>query len=649
MLPAPSRKWFAKSEGSLSILKLHWPQRRRTRVIAAGAAALTAAVTVGAVAWTAGAEEPEASPRQAEYDTAAAEHGVPETVLLGVSYMQSRWSDHGGEPSTAGGFGPMHLTAEVETLNGAGHHHEDDARGDDTRPMDLPEEEAEEPTAPSGPTTIDDAAELTGTTESELRSDPAANIAGGAALLAHYQADLGVDSDDPADWYGAVARYSGAEDEATAARFADEVFEVIQTGEVEDTDDGRVELVASSVDPDESQIALLGLSATTDGPTTCPEQLGCEWIPAPYASTGPLPSNYGNHDLADRENNIDINAIIIHDTEGSYNGTLDVVQDPKRISWNYTIRSSDGHIAEHLDHKNVGWQAGNWAVNMRSLGVEHEGFAASGSWYTEILYRNSAELVGYLADRYDVPIDRAHILGHDNVPGSDHWDPGPYWDWGHYFQLMGVPLEHATSDIATGVVTIAPDFANNRPVMTGCDTSNDAAECPVRGSSTVFLYAEPSLDAPLLNSASNSVDDLGARVGYGQQYAVAEVQGDWVAIWYQGKKGWILNQEDNPVLAPARGQVAVPNHAGIQVWRDTFPEESAYEGTGATYRPNGKLFTIDPGQSYVVGEELQSQALWAKTYNTPTFVVDGDTVFYQIQVGHRLGYVNAADVTLTEA
>jgi hypothetical protein len=624
---------------------LHPLRTRRRKAVLAGATALAAAAAAGTVAWTAAAQEPAASPRQAEYTAAAAEYGVPESVLLGVSYMQSRWTDHGGEPSTAGGFGPMHLTAEVESLNGAGDHHDGDARGDDTRPMELPEEEAHEAGTP-GPLTIDDAASLTGATEEELRTDPAANIAGGAALLADYQAGLGVDSDDPADWYAAVARYSGAEDEATAARFADEVYGLIATGATEDTDDGTVTLASETVDPDESGLAALGLTALDTSNTTCPATLGCEWIPAPYQQWGTAASQYGNHDLADRENDIDINAIVIHDTEGYYDGTLDIVQDPKRISWNYTVRSSDGHIAEHLDHSNVGWQAGNWAVNMRSLGVEHEGFAADGSWYTEILYRNSAELVGFLADRYDVPIDRAHILGHDNVPQSTHWDPGPYWDWGHYFQLLGSPLEHATGAITGGAVTVAPDFDDNRPVLTGCDTSDDAAPCPVRGTSTVLLYSEPSLDAPLLNGASNSVDDLGARAGYGQRFAVAEAQGDWVAVWYQGVKGWILNPEDNPVLAPAQAYVVVPERDDVTVWRDTYPEAAAYEGTGATYRPNLAVATIDADQAYVMGEELSSQALWAKTYDTPTFVVTGETVFYQIQIGHRIGYVDAADVTI---
>ncbi|MFD2350827.1 hypothetical protein ACFSTC_18120 [Nonomuraea ferruginea] len=47
--------------------------------------------------------------RQDDFASAAREYGVPVSVLLGVSYLQSRWDAHAGEPSTAGGYGPMHL------------------------------------------------------------------------------------------------------------------------------------------------------------------------------------------------------------------------------------------------------------------------------------------------------------------------------------------------------------------------------------------------------------------------------------------------------------------------------------------------------------------------------------------------------------
>ena len=118
------------------------------------------------------------------------------------------------------------------------------------------------------------------------------------------------------------------------------------------------------------------------------------------------------------------------------------------MSWQYTMRSSDGHVWQHVNANDVAWHAGNWYVNMHSIGIEHEGFAAQGAtWFTESLYRNSAKLVSYLAAKNDIPLDRAHIIGHDQVPGTIpstvagmHWDPGPYWDWEHYFDLLGAPI-----------------------------------------------------------------------------------------------------------------------------------------------------------------------------------------------------------------
>ncbi|MBO0842990.1 MAG: N-acetylmuramoyl-L-alanine amidase, partial [Nocardioides sp.] len=56
-----------------------------------------------------------ATDRQAVFARAAQTSGVPESVLLAVSYMESRWDDHGDAPSSAGGFGPMNLTDVAAT------------------------------------------------------------------------------------------------------------------------------------------------------------------------------------------------------------------------------------------------------------------------------------------------------------------------------------------------------------------------------------------------------------------------------------------------------------------------------------------------------------------------------------------------------
>ncbi len=66
--------------------------------------------------------------------------GVPQSVLLGVSYLQSRWDAHDGAPSVTGGYGPMHLADARTAPASAGHHASgsEDPRGDDTRPALRP-------------------------------------------------------------------------------------------------------------------------------------------------------------------------------------------------------------------------------------------------------------------------------------------------------------------------------------------------------------------------------------------------------------------------------------------------------------------------------------------------------------------------------
>ena len=84
------------------------------------------------------AEQRDSSQLQRQFADAAKEYRVPQSVLLGVSYLQSRWDAHDGAPSVSGGYGPMHLTDARTALAGAaahaGHAATEDARGDTARP-----------------------------------------------------------------------------------------------------------------------------------------------------------------------------------------------------------------------------------------------------------------------------------------------------------------------------------------------------------------------------------------------------------------------------------------------------------------------------------------------------------------------------------
>ncbi|MFC9843500.1 N-acetylmuramoyl-L-alanine amidase [Streptomyces sp. NPDC060223] len=607
---------------------------------------------------------------QSAFADAAAEYHVPQSVLLAVSYLQSRWDAHGGAPSVSGGYGPMHLTDARTAIAEAPHHSEgtEDARGDSSRPALHPDTAV--PTnseLPARLKTLPKAAELTGLPAEQLRTDTAANVAGGAALLAAAQRDLGEPlSGDAADWYGAVARFSGADDTSTAATYADDVYDVIRGGEQRTTDAGQqVRLTAQpELSPDTAQLGRAGLRTVSAAGTECPTTVSCEWIPAPYEEFGD--GDYGNHDLGSRPASQSIKYIVIHDTEGTWNGVLQMVQDPTYVSWNYTLRSTDGHIAQHVKAKDVAWHAGNWYVNAKSIGLEHEGFLASpDAWYTEEMYRASARLVAYLAKKYAIPLDRQHIIGHDNVPGTTtstipgmHTDPGPYWDWQHYFTLLGHPFR-ATAKAGGGLVTVLPDFTSNRPAYTGCVTSGEP--CAVHGSSEVRLYSAADEKSPLIKdiglrpgggASTIDVNDIGSRVSTGQRYAVADRDGDWTAIWYLGQKAWFKNPPKQPTAVSASGLVITPRTglSEIPVYGRAYPEKAAYPAGVPVQSVSPLPYKLLAGQEYAVGDKVPGEYYYAPTFDTTSHkVVIGKDMYYEIQFGHRVAFVRAADVRLASS
>ncbi len=321
--------------------------------------------------------------------------------------------------------------------------------------------------------------------------------------------------------------------------------------------------------------------------------LPCESIPAPYEQYGSTPSQYGNHDIANRpQDKLTIDYVVIHDTEGTYPRAIELVTDPTYLGWHYTINSANGHVAQHVNPKNVGFHAGNWYVNMHSVGIEHTGFAATGAtWYTESMYRSSAALVKHLSKEYDFPLDRAHVIGHDQVPGiltgnipGMHWDPGPYWDWENYMALLGKPL--VAKPGTSNVVTIVPGFEGNTQPVTNCD--GKGSPCETQGSNFVYLHTAPSESAPLVNDlglhqkgqpSTTEVSDIGPRATAGQKFRVVKRQDGWTAVWWLGELAWFkdTNPSGAPVTRPSSGKVVSARGADeVPVYGRAYPEQSAY-------------------------------------------------------------------------
>ncbi|MFG2308006.1 N-acetylmuramoyl-L-alanine amidase [Streptomyces sp. NPDC048566] len=154
---------------------------------------------------------------------------------------------------------------------------------------------------------------------------------------------------------------------------------------------------------------------------------GAEWTPATSS----------NYTASDRPDSYGLDYVVIHVTQATYADTLSIFRNPqKQVSAHYVVRSADGHVAQCVRERDVAWHAGNWDYNTRSIGIEHEGWVDKPAFFTNALYEESARLTAAICDRYGIPKDRSHILGHYQVPGSDHTDPGPNWDWTRYIRLV---------------------------------------------------------------------------------------------------------------------------------------------------------------------------------------------------------------------
>lgn len=632
-------------------------------VAALGTGAASASPSTGPAAHRSAAVAASAQ-RQQDFAEAARATGVPQSVLMAVSYEESRWETHHGQPSMAGGYGPMHLT-DVAGMPG-----NRDARGDLARP--VPQSAGSVGSAE----TLPRAAALSHLPAATLKTDPAANLRAGAALLASdaRRVNRGALPRSIDGWYAAVADYADARDTAGAQGFADLVYGVLRTGESLTTSDGQTLTLTAhpNLAPSRDVSALrLAAPAKVAGSAVpeCPPTLDCNFVPAAYAQNSSDPGDYGDYDTANRPKDVRIDYIVLHDTEETFPDTIKTFQDPKSyVSAHYVIRSGDGHVTQMVATKDVAWQAGNWYINMHSVGIEQEGFAEEGgSWFTEALYEHSAALVRYLAHRFGVPLDRQHIIGHDNVPGIStdyipgmHWDPAVYWDWAHYLALLGAPIR-ANGSARSSIVTIDPRFSTNNPTILSCDGTR---RLPAQGGSdAVYLRTAPRFSAPLFTDpglhytdhkpGTRRICDWGDRAVAGQQFAVADRRPGWTAIWYAGSKVWFHNTASAPVTVPAQGYLVEPRHATAPVYGQALPAAKDWPKGVPPTTMTPLIYRLKKGQAYVLGGPTPTDYYYAKTIDSSLphdhTDITGPERYYEIQLNHRIAFVNVRDVIVVPA
>ena len=115
--------------------------------------------------------------------------------------------------------------------------------------------------------------------------------------------------------------------------------------------------------------------------------------------------------------------IVLHTNEGTAAGTIDwFSQAISGVSAHYLV-SLAGWVVQFVDEADAARHAGRVSrpsvplpdgdPNLYTIGIEFEdGRDPDGVERTEALYRAGAELLGDIAARWDIPLDRRHVLGH---------------------------------------------------------------------------------------------------------------------------------------------------------------------------------------------------------------------------------------------
>ena len=232
---------------------------------------------------------------------------------------------------------------------------------------------------------------------------------------------------------------------------------------------------------------------------------------------------------------------IIHDMEGYYWTTISYLNRcDKNSSGSYNVATSihymingqqngsdeDGHnennssdpaageITQSVREAYYAWHARCW--NTWMWGTEHEGFASSPAWYTEPMYLASSGLQRHLMQQTTHPIDRNHIIGHNewkttawktwmaaNYPSIDsscntHSDPGAYWNWSHFMSLVTGGPAAPTS------LNAAPLTATQIKLTWTDNATNESGFKIERSTSATGTFTQIGTNAANVTSYTNS-------------------------------------------------------------------------------------------------------------------------------------------------
>src|SRR2546423_11258738 len=210
--------------------------------------------------------------------------------------------------------------------------------------------------------------------------------------------------------------------------------------------------------PDVAVVPLLDLAAMPESAipvaraaTTSRAATAIRFPYVPQSEYLPTQTNYW-----EGRDGASVDYIVIHYTDISYARTLRAFNNlASDVSAHYVIRG-DGHIAQIVHEADTAWHSGNAWFNQHSVGIELELDRVTNPVFTAEGYYAAAALVCAISERQGVPLDRSHVIGHNQVPGSTHTDPGPTWDWPHFMWLTSLCAPPTIATVHASFVSETP-------------------------------------------------------------------------------------------------------------------------------------------------------------------------------------------------
>ncbi|MEK7484377.1 MAG: N-acetylmuramoyl-L-alanine amidase [Planctomycetota bacterium] len=302
-----------------------------------------------------------------------------------------------------------------------------------------------------------------------------------------------------------------------------------------------------------------------------------------YASTDYGPATWSAADSSNYTtlSSRTIDRVVIHTIEGSAGGAISWFKNPvSNVSAHYVVAYS-GAVTQMVREKDKAWHCGSY--NYRAIGIEHEGFAGQNRW-TETEYAASAALTRSICIKYGIPKTRSYVIGHIEVPGATHTDPGSYFNWDYFMALVNGSTGGSTGGGSTG------------------------------GGSGTTSADVVSVVASSLNVRSAPWGTILGQVQSGDKFVVRGTSDGFYKINWKGQDAWVS----------ASYTSAIHSGTGMTV---TTGSLNVRTGPGTTYSTVGSVFS---GQKYVVDSvssgwkkfQFDADLRWSHGDYVSTFAID---------------------------